>query len=147
MLVSPQNNIKPPEMDDESLDRENEMNDDLDDGQNPDIYNRPNVDIKDGGVNDKHIEESNDQVNDLKRHIRPPSVNSNSSIRIRQNKVASLIKPKKSPQSKLSALSKNNRTRMISGRTGRKTATSDADKTGAIGIAMQVLNMNEDEKE
>lgn len=134
-------------MDDQSLDRENEMNDDLDGGQDPGIYNRPGEDIKDGDVNDNHIEESNDQVNDLKRHISPPSVNSNGSIRIRQNKAASLIGSKKSLRSKLSAVSKNNRTRMISGRTGRKTATSDADKTGAIGIAMQVLNMDEDEKE
>jgi hypothetical protein len=147
MLVSPQNNMKPPEMDDQSLDRENEMNDDLDDGQDPGIYNRPDADIKNGVVNDKYIEESNDQVNDMNRHIRPQSVNSNSSIRIRKNKVASLVGSKKSFRPKLSAVSKNNRSRMISGKTGRKSATSEADKTGAIGIAMQILNMDEDEKE
>ena len=147
MLVSPQNNIKPPEMDDQSLDRENEMNDDLDDGQDPGIYNRPDADIKNSVINDKYIEESNDQVNDMNRHIRPQSASSNSSIRIRKNKVAPLVGSKKLFRPKLSAVSKNNRSRMISGKTGIKTATSEADKTGAIGIAMQILNMDEDEKE
>lgn len=147
MLYSVEDNVKPLKNVNQREINKRKINDDLEDSQNNEIYYKPRKEIENGDSHNQNLEESHDKVNGLKSQNSSANVTPNGRIRIKHNKVPSQSTDKKSFRSKLSTVSKGNRSRVTNRRAGSMAANTNVEQTGTISLAMQILNMDEEEKE
>ena len=147
MLYSVEDNVKLSNNVDQKNNNKRRINDDLEDDQNNDINNNPEGGHKHGDSGNQNLEESHDQVNDFKGDKSSANVTPNERIRIKHNKVPSQSTDKKSFRSKISTVSKGYRSRVVSRRAGSMAANTNTEKNGTISLAMQILNMDEEDKQ
>lgn len=146
-MLSVEDNVKPLKNVDQREVNKRKINDDLEDSQNNEIPHNPDREIKNLDSHNQNLDESHDKVNGLKSQKSSANVTPNSRIRIKHNKVPSQSTDKKSFRAKLSTVSKSNRSRVASRRGGSMVANTNVEQTGTISLAMQILNMDEEEKQ